>query len=128
MHCLLCAEKVYSVEKAMYRYRMHGESAVHTLTLEKIQDVLSVCVRLYRLYPNPVFANYYCMNILKIANLSGENAAQLKNFLRENSDILQHTSGRKTRIARTVYKMFGWYRGARMISYGVDLKHRLKEK
>lgn len=128
VHCLLCAEKVYSVEKAMYRYRMHGESAVHTLTLEKIRDVLSVCVRLYRLYPNPVFANYYCMNILKIANLSGENAAQLKNFLRENSDILQHTSGRKTRIARTVYKMFGWYRGARLISYGVDLKHRLKEK
>lgn len=126
VQCLLRAETMYSIQKALYRYRMHGESAVHTLSLEKIRDVLSVCAGLYRMYPNPVFANYYCMNILKLADLSPKDAAELKDFLEENSDILQHILGRKTRIARTVYKMFGWERGAKMIRYGVDLKHRLK--
>ena len=126
VHCLLLAQTMYSIQEALYRYRMHQESAVHTLSLDKIRDVLAVCVRLYRLYPNAVFANYYCMNILKLANLTGKDAAQLKDFLKENSDILQCVSGRKTRIARTVYKLFGWYYGARMISCGVDLKHRMK--
>jgi hypothetical protein len=83
---------------------------------------------MYRLFPCELLANFYCMRILCVANLNRDDAVRLNVLLGENSDILQHTSGRKTRIARTVYKMFGWYRGARMISYGVDLKHRLKEK
>lgn len=126
VHCLLLADKMYSVQTALYRYRMHGESAVHTLNLEKVRDVLEVCARLYRLYPNPVFADYYCMNILKLADLTKDDVVQLKDFLKENSDILQHISRRKTRIARALYKLLGWRWAAKLIYFGVELKHRLK--
>lgn len=126
VHCLLHVETMYSIQTALYRYRMHQESAVHTLSLEKIRDVLSVCVRLYRLYPNPVFANYYCINILKLADLTRKDAAQLKDFLKENSDILQHVAGKKSLIACALYKIFGWRLASKLILTGVELRQHLK--
>ena len=128
VHCLLQAKSMYSVQKILYRYRMHEESAVHTPSVEKVRDVLTVCAGLYRLYPNPVFANYYCMNILKLANLNSADAGKLKGFLKENSDILQHISGRKTHIARTLYRLLGWRQASRLVLFGVKLRHSLQSE
>lgn len=125
-HCLKRAQSVYTVSEAMYRYRMNELSATHTPDLKKIRDLLSVSAGMYRLFPGTLLANYYCMRIWTIAGLNRENAKQLYGFLQENSDILQHITDKKARIACAFYKTLGWYDGAKLLRFLVDIRNHVK--
>ena len=124
MQCMKVAQRVVSIPAAFYWYRMNEQSATHTLTVEKMRDMLLACVKMYRLFPCDLFANYYCMKILSMEKLSRTDAAALKSLLRENRDILQQISGRKMYMIRMLYKVFGYYETARLMRILLDMKHR----
>ena len=126
MHCLKKAGSVISVSEPLYWYRANEESVTHTPTLKKARDNLLSCAEMYRLFPCALLANFFCMRILCVANLNSEDAAQLNTLLDENSDILQHISGRKEQIASVLYKIFGWRLASKLIQSGVELRHRLR--
>ena len=124
MQYLKVAQRVVSIPAAFYWYRMNEQSATHTLTVKKMRDMLLACVKMYRLFPCDLFANYYCMKILSMEKLSRTDAAALKPLLRENRDILQQISGRKMYMIRMLYKVFGYYETARLMRILLDMKHR----
>lgn len=124
MQCLKAAKLVFTAPQPLYWYRMNEQSATHTLTLKKMQDMLLACVKMYRHFPSTVFANYYCMKILSMEKLSKKDAAQLKPLLRENRDILRHISGSKMRLTRMLYRVLGYYDAAKVVRYLLEVKHR----
>lgn len=126
MQCLKAAKSVVSLPEALYRYRMNEQSATHTLTVKKMRDMLLACAKMYRHFPSDLFANYYCMKILSMEKLSGQDAAQLKGVLRENRDILRQVSGKKIRLIRMLYGVFGYYGASRLIRWVLDAKHPQK--
>lgn len=126
MHCLKQAKSVCTINKVLYKYRMNDQSATHTLTPKKIHDLLSTCVDMYKLFPNGLFADYYCMSIWNIEGLTRQQAKELDGFLRENSYILQHISGKKARIALVFYKVLGWHGGAKLLRILSDARHLRK--
>ena len=128
MHSLKSADSVVSIPEALYWYRANEESVTHTLTLKRVQDNLKSCADMYHVFPCEMLANYYCMNILKLADLSKEDAAKLNDFLKKNSDILQNISGRKAKIVCVLYKILGWYGASKLVSFGIFLKHYLGEE
>lgn len=126
--CMLNAGAVYGIGEALYAYRMHGESAIHTLSVEKMHDVLAVCAEVFRLCPSGVLADYYCMSTLRIADLTRKDVVQLQPLLDQNSDILDHIEGKKPLIVRTMYRILGWYGGAKVIQLLVNVKNMGKPK
>ena len=122
MQCLKRAEVVVSIPEVLYWYRMNEQSATHTLTVKKMRDMILSCVKMYRTFPSALFANYYCMKILSMEKLSRADAAQLKDLLRENRDILQLVSGRKMRVIRILYQILGYYQASRLVRRLLDLK------
>ena len=126
MHCLKLASAVYTVRQPLYGYRMNEESATHTPTAQKIHQLLATCAQVYRLFPCPLLADYYCMRIWILEALKRSEAAQLKPLLRDNSDILQHICGNKAKIARMFYRVFGWYYGAKLLRVLVDFRNRAR--
>lgn len=123
MHCLKHAEKLICIPQILYLYRVNEASATHTLTLRKIRDLLEACADMYRLFPCAMMANYYCMNVLALADLSREDAAQLQDFLRENRDIQRATSGRKQRLACLLFDLLGWYGAAKAVRLGLKIRY-----
>lgn len=126
MHCLKAAQKLVCVPRSYYKYRVNEASATHTLNLPKIRDLLSACADMYRLVPCPMMANYYCMNVLSLAELSRKDALQLKPFLRENRDIQRAASGRKQQFACLLYDLLGWHGAARMVRLGLSIRYLSK--
>ena len=115
MYCMKQAQSVSTVCEPLYRYRENELSATHTLTPTKILDLLSVCAEMYRTFPCSLLADYYCMSIWVIEGVKREEAKELDEFLRENSSILRHIYGWKARIACALYRIFGWYGGAKLL-------------
>lgn len=126
MHCLKYAEAVASIHEALYYYRRNEASATRTPTVKKMRDMLTACVKMYRLFPCAMFANYYCMKILNLERLPRSDAKQTYDILRENRDILRHVSGGKMRLICMLYRFFGWYGAARLVQAG--LRARYTEK
>lgn len=126
MHCLKLAEKLICIPQSFYYYRVNEGSATHTLTLQKIRDLLSACADMYRLFPCAMMANYYCMNVLTLADLSREDAAQLQGFLRENRDIQRAVSGRKQKLSCLLFDLLGWYGAAKAVRLGLKIRYMKK--
>ena len=126
MQCLRAAASVFTALQPLYRYRMNAQSATHTLTRKKMQDMLLACAKMYRYFPGTVFANYYCMKILSMEKLSRADAACLKPLLRENRDILKAVSGSKMRLIRTLYRVLGYYGASRLVRRLLTLRQTQK--
>lgn len=124
MQCLKAAKSVFSLQEALYHYRMNEQSATHTLSVKKMRDMLLSAAKMYRDFPCALFANYYCMKILGMEKMSREDAMQLNDILQENRDILRHVSGRKMKLTRMLYEVFGYYHASRLIRHLLDIKHR----
>ena len=117
MKSLKCAGSVCSLRESLYRYRTNEASATHTLTVRKMRDILISCANMYHLFPSALFANYYCMKILNLEKLSGEDARQVRDLLLENRHILRHVTGMKMRIISILYQIFGYYTTAKLIRF-----------
>ena len=122
MSALKAAQVVYSIRKPLYCYRENPQSITHTPTRKKTQDLLTMCAGVYRMFPCAMLADYYCMNILNLGKHTREDAAQLRDLLRENEDILLAVSGKKPRIARNLYKTLGYYRASRLVRILIDAR------
>lgn len=127
MHSLKRAQSVYTIDKALYLYRVNELSATHTPDVKKIRDVLSSCVEIYDLFPGSLLADYYCMSIWTIEGLKREDAVQLYGFLRENRGILKQVSGTQARLARLLYTVFGWHGGAKLLRLIANVRNSIKE-
>lgn len=123
MQSLTAAASVRGIALPLYRYRIHGESTINTPSLEKVRDLFVTCAKIFRMHPCAVLAEYYCMSTLLLANLSREDAMQLKELLDANKDILNEVSGKKARFARMLYGALGWYGGAKLVQLMVRMKH-----
>ena len=123
MHCLKNAQTVVSISKPLYRYRLSENGVTYHLNVKKAKDMLSSCAQMYRFFPGTLLANYYCMKILSISKLSKSEAAQLRELLHENRDILRHISGRKMQIARMLYNLLGWYPASRLIQFLLHVRY-----
>ena len=126
MQCLKHAGAVVSIPEALYYYRRNEAGATRTPTVKKMRDMLTACVKMYRLFPCAMFANYYCMKILNLERLPRSDAKQTYDILRQNRDILRHVSGGKMRLICMLYRFFGWYGASRLVQTG--LRVRYKEK
>ena len=126
MRCLKAADSVFAIRKSFYWYRMNEASVTHTITVKRMQDMLASGVKAFHLFPCSLFANYYCGLILGLDALSRADALQLKEFLRENRDILRHVSGVKMRFACMLYKVFGWYHASRLVQFCLNIRHGKK--
>ena len=76
-----------------------------------------------RVFPGALLANYYCMKIMSISKLGKNEAAQLRELLNKNRDILQSVSGRKMQIARMLYGLLGWYPASRLIQFLLRIRY-----
>jgi glycosyltransferase involved in cell wall biosynthesis len=123
MHCLKAAKGLVAIPCSLYRYRVNEESVTHTPTVDKMRDVLEACVDMYHLIPCSMLADYYCMNILSLADFSRKEAAALFAYLNENRHVLRHVAGKKLRVARLLYHVFGWYGAARLVRIAVNIRH-----
>ena len=123
MHCLKAARGLVAIPCSFYRYRVNEESVTHTPTVDKMRDVLEACVDMYCLIPCSMLADYYCMNILSLADFSRKEAAELFPYLKENRHVLQFVTGKKPRIARLLYHVFGWYGAAKLVRLAVNIRH-----
>lgn len=127
MHSLKCAKSVYAINEILYRVRINEESVTHTPNVKKIRDVLSVCADMYRLFPGKLLADYYCMSIWAIEGLRRDDAQRVYDLLQENRDILKQVSGGRARLARTMYKLFGWYNGAKLLRTMVNIRNSIRK-
>ena len=127
MHSLKCARSVYAINKVLYRIRINEESVTHTPNVKRIRDVLSVCADMYRLFPGRLLADYYCMSIWAIEGLKREDAPQVYDILQENRDILKQVFGKRARLARSLYTLFGWYNGAKLLRTMVNIRNSIRK-
>ena len=126
MHCLKQAKSVQTIPAVLYKYWINEQSASHTPNVNKIRDLLSTSAQLYRILPGSLLADYYCMRIWRIEGLKREDVLQLEDLLRENSDILKQVKSWQARLARSLYGIFGWYNGAKMLRKLSDLRNLRK--
>ena len=122
------AASVYTLQETPYCYRQRQTSVTHRISAQSFRDVLTITAEICRVYPLPVTANYYCVNLLAVASLTRKEAQKLKPLYRENQDLLRLTSGSRSRIIRLAFSMLGWYSGAKLILFCISVKQLLKGK
>ena len=69
-------------------------------------------------------AEYYCMQILFLADLRRDEALQLKEILRSNRDIQRAVSGKKQRFTCLLYDVFGWHLTAKIVRFCLNIRNR----
>lgn len=116
-------QSICTVPKPLYLYRRNASSATRNISLKKMQDVCVVWQEIYKMFPKPAVADYYCMNLLSIAELDSGDARILRPLMEQNRSILAAVRGKKPRIARTAFNAFGFYNGARMIKFLIGIKN-----
>lgn len=126
MQCIKKAGAIYTVDQALYWYRVNEVSVTHTPNVKKIRDVLQSCAEMYRLFPGNLLANYYCLSIWNIEGLTRQDALQVYGLLQENRDILKQVTGARANLARSLYSIFGWYGGAKMLRTLANIQKRMK--
>lgn len=118
------AQSVWGVNEALYLYRRNTESATRNMSCKKMQDIIEVVAELYRQYPKAAVADFYCMSLVGIAELSRKEAKSLSLLLRQNSNILSNVRGARPQIARILFRMFGVYNGAKLVNLLIKIKNR----
>ena len=126
MQCLKAAHSVFTVPEMLYWYRMNQTSVTHVPSLKNIRDVLTVTAAIYRMFPCGLLADYYCMRIWRLESLTREEVCRLEDILQENIDILKQVKGWQAVLARSLFRIFGWYGGAKALRVLSDLRHLRK--
>lgn len=127
MYCLQKAQSIHTIDRALYRYRVNETSVTRTPNVKKIRDVLLTCSEMYRLYPGKLLADYYCMSIWTIEGLKRADVPQLHDLLQENRDILKKVAGKRARLARSLYAVFGWYNGAKVLRMMSNIRDSVRK-
>ena len=125
MQGLIKAEKICNVDAVLYLYRRNAASATRNMSLKKMQDICTMWQEVYRLFPKPIIADYYCMNLISIAELNRNEARKLLPLMLDNRGILSAVQGVRPRIARAAFNVLGFYNGAKVIKFFINIKNSL---
>lgn len=124
MQCLRRADSLYGTEHICCYYRQWPGSVTHTPTAEKNLMVCRNTVKWFREYPSAPFAEryiYYAMFCSKIGTRA--EVKELTDFYEENQDILNYAKRPKFRLARLLFRLFGFYNGSRIIIFLIRFRH-----
>lgn len=121
---LLKTQKLRGVDAALYLYRRNTASATRNMTVKKMQDICTVWPEFYRQFPKTIISNYYCLNLVGLAELSRSDTRGLLPLLRKNKDVLATVRGTRAGIARLMFRLFGYYHGAKIVKLMVRIKNR----
>ena len=120
---LVKAQKIRSVEAALYMYRRNADSVTRKMTRKKMQDICTVWSAYYSQFPKSIIADFYCMNLVSLAELDRNDVADLMPLLLANRKILKNVQSMRAKITRVFFAVFGFYHGARTIKCLVELKN-----
>ena len=120
---LVKAQRICSVDAALYMYRRNAASATRNMSLKKMQDVCVVWHEIYRAFPKSTVADCYCMNLISVAELDRKDAQALLPLMKQNQSVLSAVRGKKSRIASAAFRVFGYYNGARIIKFLIGIKN-----
>ena len=120
---LSTAKRIVAVNQPLYRYFIRSGSLSRQVVGSRMAPKLEILVKWCRAYPTSVLANYFAQNCLSISMLPMEDAAALISFAEANQDILDNVSGWRMRLARFLYRSFGFYRGGHIYLRQIDFKH-----
>ena len=123
------AKKVTAVDRALYLYRIRAGSLSLTPSLVKQIARLKIVSKWYRRYPVPPIADHFAKDCLSISMAGSKKAAsELIALAEENRDIFQNVGDRKMKLARFLYRTFGFYTGSAIYLDLVKFKHLLQGK
>ena len=122
---LSTAQRITAVKQPLYRYFIHSDSLSRQVMGTRLATKLEILAKWYRIYPTSVLADYFAGECLSISMLPVEDAAPLISFAEARQDILDNVSGWRMRLARLLYRGFGFYRGGHIYLRLIDFKHLL---
>lgn len=128
LKCLSAARRVIGTEKALYVYRMRSGSATSSVTRKKFLDNIISKAEWFQKYPVPVMANLYANNAVLAARLGRNEAAKVKNILKDNRRIWDCVTEPAMIFARVLVTCFGDYRGACIYAVVRAAVRRLRHK
>lgn len=122
---LSAAQRIVAVNQPLYCYFIRSSSLSRQVMGSRLVAKLEILAKWCRVYPASVLANYFAGNCLSISMVPVEDAAALISFAEANQDILDNVSGWRMRLARFLYRAFGFYRGGHIYLRLIDFKHFL---
>lgn len=126
MSCLSQTESVRGTDRVCYYYRYREGSASKTPSFEKTFMVSRTVVKWFRRYPSAPWAEYFTRQALGISKVaSPAEAKELISFYRKNRDILDYVERRDMKIARALFRIFGFYSGSVIANIAIDLRNRI---
>ena len=129
VNCLSQAKTVFGTDKILYQYRITAGSVSHRISVKNTLTRLQVLTKWYRRYPVAPVADYFAKGCLSISMVGSKKAAsELIALAEENRDIFQNVGDRKMKLARFLYRTFGFYTGSAIYLDLVKLKHLLQGK
>ena len=114
MACLQRASSVKGTSEILYEYRMREQSATATISPKKILDNLQCKAKWYQCYPVSALADKYVDNVLLIGRLQRKEARKVTEILCDNKELLNNTWQKSCAFAVWLFRLFGFYEGARI--------------
>lgn len=116
MECITAADRVAEYDAQLYYYRIRsGSLSRGRITANILMNCLEVKAYWYRQFPVPVLADLYAAQILLLGDTdTRENTAEVLCFIKDNEDILGAARYPRNRLARFLFGLFGYKKGARL--------------
>ena len=121
---LVKSQKICGVNAALYFYRRNTASATRNMTVKKMQDICTVWPEVYHQFPKTIIADQFCLNLVSLAELDRKEVRSLLPLLHKNQDILKSVRGIRPMLAKILFMVFGFYRGAQIVKLLVQLKNK----
>lgn len=124
--CLEQAKSVVGTTEEIYLYRVHQRSITMNFSAETICQAQNIRAKWFYKYPNAAFANKWCYQWLGLSNAGKHQEVRgaIEDF-RKTQDILDAVTGRKEKIARACFRIFGVYHGSAIIQALLRLRHQI---
>lgn len=120
------AETVRGLDSMLYFYRIHNASISRIPSVKNVYTKSQIYAKYFRKYPTAPLANIYCYHVLDCADCAATEELQaLLGHYRANRDIWKHVTWRKLKLARIVLGILGYYKGSKLIAFGIHAKNRI---
>lgn len=127
LHSYPAAKSVTATDRPLYRYRERSGSIMHSRpTMEKWMMHTGIVQQWVDRYPNKTLANYYCSCGLHLSDYgTREETGEMVACYARKADILRLVSEPKMKIARFLYRVFGYYGGSKAYLWLIRVRHAL---
>ena len=112
------AKTVTAVGRPLYRYRVRAGSTMNSLSTSRWMMHIAILQQWVDRYPNKAVANYYCAFGVEISTCgTRKETEELVALYAEKADILRLVSAPVMKIARFLYRVFGYYGGSKVYKW-----------